>query len=565
MKKTYIFLTFLLMSSFMFAQVRKSDKVTFMKSDKVTKEINTIKNGTKAWTDSIHYDGPNADAIGFDAAGEFGVYMVIPTDSLIAHTGKYLNDVKLYINEAVNVASAEIRLYTDTNGAPVYTRPFTVIDGWNSVSIASYALPTTGYLVVGYNVVVTGGFPVGCDTFPTEPNGYSDLMYLGEWFNLSSVSPINCNFNIRAMIGDLPASPMASVFAETWNANTIIGEPISATFTLTNLGGGTLTCSGISGISAPFSTDLDPASVNLATGASKTFTITFTPTNENLVTQTATIATNGGDVTIYLNGTASACSTISTFPWTESFESFLPECWSKANPDGGTGWSEIAYGTTPLPGWTSGELLTLEGGGNSAVYCTWNTGGATSNDQWLISPQIAVQENQELSYYIYSGADFKDNLDVKISTTNRDLASFTTTLLSSTQADFTLGEWKKFTISLTAYAGQNIYIAFQEHVANNSNDGGFIALDLVKVDAKASIAENETETIKIYPNPANDYVKVYTSELSNITITDLRGSVVYAGQVNNNDIISTTNFESGLYIVTIETKDNISRTKLIIN
>jgi hypothetical protein len=364
------------------------------------------------------------------------------------------------------------------------------------------------------------------------------------------------------MIGDLPASPMASVFAETWNANTIIGEPISATFTLTNLGGGTLTCSGISGISAPFSTDLDPASVNLATGASKTFTITFTPTNENLVTQTATIATNGGDVTIYLNGTASACSTISTFPWTESFESFLPECWSKANPDGGTGWSEIAYGTTPLPGWTSGELLTLEGGGNSAVYCTWNTGGATSNDQWLISPQIAVQENQELSYYIYSGADFKDNLDVKISTTNRDLASFTTTLLSSTQADFTLGEWKKFTISLTAYAGQNIYIAFQEHVANNSNDGGFIALDLVKVDAKASIAENETETIKIYPNPANDYVKVYTSELSNITITDLRGSVVYAGQVNNNDIISTTNFESGLYIVTIETKDNISRTKL---
>jgi energy-coupling factor transporter transmembrane protein EcfT len=73
----------------------------------------------------------------------------------------------------------------------------------------------------------------------------------------------------------------------------------------------------------------------------------------------------------------------------ESFEgaSFPPAGWTKLSPDGGTGWTSITNGTTPLPGWNGGVATVPTGGGTKTSYATWNTGGATANDQWLITPQ----------------------------------------------------------------------------------------------------------------------------------------------------------------------------------
>ncbi len=181
--------------------------------------------------------------------------------------------------------------------------------------------------------------------------------------------------------------------------------------------------------------------------------------------------------------TFSTVCAISNTPFSESFEGgvFPPACWSKSSPDGGTGWASITSGTTPLPGFTGGTMTVPTGGGSKAAYCTWTTGGASSNDQWLISPQIAVPANAQLSFYMYLFSAYADYVDIKISTTTNAVASFTTTLLAINNSQLIQGDWKQFTIPLTGYAGQNVYIAFNEHVADNQTDGAFIGLDLVSI------------------------------------------------------------------------------------
>jgi hypothetical protein len=75
----------------------------------------------------------------------------------------------------------------------------------------------------------------------------------------------------------------------------------------------------------------------------------------------------------------------------ESFEgAFLPDGWVKVNPDGGSGWAQIADATSPLPGWQGGTMTVPPSGGSYAAYCTWNTGGSSSNDQWLITPRSTL-------------------------------------------------------------------------------------------------------------------------------------------------------------------------------
>jgi Outer membrane protein Omp28/Secretion system C-terminal sorting domain/Cleaved Adhesin Domain len=166
----------------------------------------------------------------------------------------------------------------------------------------------------------------------------------------------------------------------------------------------------------------------------------------------------------------------------ESFETGCPPAgWSLVNPDGGTGWAQVAAGTTPLPGWNGGEATVPAGGGSYSAYCTWTTGGAASNDQWLITPAIDIQDGDILDFWleVQNASTFNDYLEVLLSTTDAQPASFTETI---TQIDFTDEyPWTQSQFDLSAYAGQTCYIAFRETVADNQANGAYMSLDLVQV------------------------------------------------------------------------------------
>lgn len=76
-------------------------------------------------------------------------------------------------------------------------------------------------------------------------------------------------------------------------------------------------------------------------------------------------------------------------------------------------------------------------------------------------------------------------------------------------------------------------------------------------------------SILIYPNPATDFVQVDLSSEINwemLTIIDLSGKVVYSQDANLNGVITLPidNLNSGVYLVTTKSAQNISVQKLII-
>ena len=251
---------------------------------------------------------------------------------------------------------------------------------------------------------------------------------------------------------------------------------------------------------------------------------------------------------------ATDCSTpISTLPYIEDFEDgFPPTCWTFVNTH-----------TNPGSNW---HIENNVGNPGDALETYWNDNNLM--DEWAISPEFdlsGISGNIVLSFDFYMSYKWQveeDGGDVMVKVTTDGGYTWTQIWREEDYGTFNGHTWYTASIPFNAYAGKPS-VKFAFHYLGT--DGAQVLIDNVKLSDGTSINENVANQISVYPNPAKDYVKVYTSELSNITITDLRGSVVYAGQVNYNDIVSTEKFESGLYIVTIETKDNISRTKLIIN
>ena len=172
--------------------------------------------------------------------------------------------------------------------------------------------------------------------------------------------------------------------------------------------------------------------------------------------------------------------------FSESFEgTFPPTNWTRNMPDGGTGWRVDTVGST-LNGWTGGSTVSAPTGGGNQVACiTYSDGGATSNDSWLITPQLTISAGEALTFWVCNPPNYLDSMDVLLSTSTNAPASFTTTLSRIAIPGGTT--WTKYTISLGTYSGQQIYIAFREHIADNSADGGYVCLDLVNVITQPTI------------------------------------------------------------------------------
>lgn len=186
----------------------------------------------------------------------------------------------------------------------------------------------------------------------------------------------------------------------------------------------------------------------------------------------------------------------------ESFEgSFPPLGWTKLNPDGGPGWNQQTNLTSPIPGWTGGTITVPPGGGEKVAFCTWTTGGAVSNDQWLVTPQLTnIGSNDSLKFWLrYWPDSYRDSIEVWISTTTPTVANFTT-LVFRKEFAFESGDtnWTqyKFKIGGLVPNGSNIYIGFREVVADNFNDGASFSLDLVSTTGVTNFA-NDMAAISI--------------------------------------------------------------------
>lgn len=165
--------------------------------------------------------------------------------------------------------------------------------------------------------------------------------------------------------------------------------------------------------------------------------------------------------------------------WSEDFTSStppgLPAGWSQNNVDGFTvdpALSAYSFGSNA---WVTRDMnFIFPGTGNAVVSTSYYSPTGTSND-WLITPSFTVPANAVLEWdAVNVDPSFPDGYQVKISTTGTTVASFTTNLLTVGAES---ANWNNRSLSLNAYAGQTVYIAF----VNNSNDKFVLVLDNIKV------------------------------------------------------------------------------------
>ncbi len=197
------------------------------------------------------------------------------------------------------------------------------------------------------------------------------------------------------------------------------------------------------------------------------------------------------------------------FTLKESFENavFPPAGWLKISPDGGTGWNRQTAGTSPIPGWIGGTITTPPGGGTGTAFATWNTGGAASNSQWLVTPILKnYSDYDSVCFWIRFWPDnfYSDTVDVKISTTSPTIGAFTinvaTIVFPRNSADTNWTKYK-YRIGDLMTAGSYYYIAFVERVDDNFNDGASVSLDLVSTYSTSELCDPGTPHIEIIDHP----------------------------------------------------------------
>ncbi|MCW3085992.1 MAG: sorting protein [Bacteroidetes bacterium] len=158
--------------------------------------------------------------------------------------------------------------------------------------------------------------------------------------------------------------------------------------------------------------------------------------------------------------------------FTEGFEgaTFPPTGWMITNVAG------------PTYTWASSTAQVHSGTKSAFMRYDATAGGG---QDWLITPKYTVASTDSVVFFLrlaYAGYQ-PDSLSIKVSTTDSATASFTGTLLAlkeGTNYPPNATAWYRYAVSLAAYNGQNIFIAFKHY----DNDGDGLYIDDVAIGTK---------------------------------------------------------------------------------
>jgi hypothetical protein len=195
----------------------------------------------------------------------------------------------------------------------------------------------------------------------------------------------------------------------------------------------------------------------------------------------------------------------------ESFETWPPAGWTFLSPDGGKGWARTSIADTPL-----------YNAGDYAAFAFYGSGGATYNDQWMISPAVTISSGDMLSFWmsVLESTHYKDKVEVRISTSGKNTTDFTTVVEAINIPAASDVPWTRHTYDLSTYAGKTIYIALRETVADNLHEGAVVFVDLFQVGtlSQTDLALTTT-TIPSCLGPGNTDIAGNILNLGTKTIT----------------------------------------------
>ena len=125
------------------------------------------------------------------------------------------------------------------------------------------------------------------------------------------------------------------------------------------------------------------------------------------------------------------------------------------------GWTKYNYGTAPGDSWDRYTVYFYSAPACARIYYD------LPNNDWLITPKLAVSSGNSLTFkWRKQSTSYEESLYIRLSTANTDTSAFTIFLDSvfGLVGDTT---WHSKEIDLSAYAGNNVYIAFYYRDYNN--------------------------------------------------------------------------------------------------
>lgn len=199
----------------------------------------------------------------------------------------------------------------------------------------------------------------------------------------------------------------------------------------------------------------------------------------------------------------------------EDFESGLPTDWKVLDLDQLSPNESIA---NPPASVTSGWQIRNDFNdpfNKVMVSPSWYESEDGKSDDWLILPQVTLGNNTCLSWYAYSQDEFfGEDYEVLVSTTTDDTSAF----LVNDPVKVVNDEINEFTFrsaNLSAYAGQQVYIAFRQI----SQDQFILALDDIRL---AEVVQNDYGTVSLDTRSQGDTIFTIVSGMRNFGSDTLR-------------------------------------------
>lgn len=212
------------------------------------------------------------------------------------------------------------------------------------------------------------------------------------------------------------------------------------------------------------------------------------------------------------------------------------------------------------------------------------TGGTISN--WIISPMVTLSDGDSVRFYAisYDNLHRPDRIEVRVSTLGmnsiyptsaNDVGSFTT-LIGVINPDQTTDgfpsvqngqtwEWYHFVVSGIDF-GNDARVALRyyvEEAGSQGPNGSAIGIDdffILGPEGWTTVDEsNHNNQIKVYPNPANDFIRIATENNSppdKVEILDMNGRTINeVSSILNRQTIDVSNLSQGIYALRITTTD----------
>ncbi|MDC3133372.1 T9SS type A sorting domain-containing protein [Bacteroidota bacterium] len=97
------------------------------------------------------------------------------------------------------------------------------------------------------------------------------------------------------------------------------------------------------------------------------------------------------------------------------------------------------------------------------------------------------------------------------------------------------------------------------------SNGNAFAIRL-NLGSNVNINETSNKEIMVYPNPASNFINITTNsnEISELTIKDMTGKIIYNDNFNSKIIINTESYSKGIYLIDVKNTNSIFSQKISI-